>query len=227
MSGALDQLRMAEAAGVSVGAIRNLVAAAYGLTPAQIASDRRNAHVVGARQVAMYLARLRATASYPVIGRQFGDRDHTTVQHAVRRVRELIARDPAFAAQIDKLDRAVLAVPDGPDASAIDADELTARVAKDPHAVGHLTIAEGMAIAAELVAANELARDRTRRALALRKERDAARRSLAALLRAVGAFLDAMAKTRVGGSRREAHGARASAFGALRTAFETLSKETR
>ena len=228
MSGALDQQRMAEAAGVAVGAIRNVVAAAYGLTPAQIASDRRNTHVVGARQIAMYLAHLRATASFPVIGRQFGDRDRTTVYHAVRRVEALIAQDPAFAARVDKLDRAVRAVPDGLDASAIDADQLAARVAKDPHAVGHLTIAEGMAIAAELAAANELARDRTRRALELRRERDAARRHLARLLAVVGMCLGVMTETGSSLSGREAHQARRrTAMGTLRTAYETLSKETR
>jgi chromosomal replication initiator protein len=43
--------------------------------------------------------------SLPDIGRHFGDRDHTTVMHAVARVTELIAKDAAFADDVELLRR--------------------------------------------------------------------------------------------------------------------------
>lgn len=52
----------------------------------------------------MALSRELTGASYPLLGREFG-RDHTSVLNAVRRDRELVHRDPAYAA----MRRAVLA----------------------------------------------------------------------------------------------------------------------
>ena len=43
--------------------------------------------------------------SLPEIGRKFGGRDHTTVIHAVRKVEELVADDPAFREDVDLLKR--------------------------------------------------------------------------------------------------------------------------
>jgi len=53
----------------------------------------------------MYLAKQLTSKSLPDIGRHFGDRDHTTVMHAVARVTELIAQDAAFAEDVDLLRR--------------------------------------------------------------------------------------------------------------------------
>ena len=61
-------------------------AAAAQLTIAELRSARRQAPVVRARQVGMWLAREFTGRSLPEIGRQFGGRDHTTVLHAVRKV---------------------------------------------------------------------------------------------------------------------------------------------
>ena len=64
---------------------------------------RRDA--VFARQVAMYLAKQLTSRSLPEIGRRFGNRDHTTVMHAVSRVAELMQQDPAFAEDVELLRR--------------------------------------------------------------------------------------------------------------------------
>jgi chromosomal replication initiator protein len=57
----------------------------------------RRQHVVEARSAAMYLCRELTAASYADIGRHFGNRDHTTVLHACRKVLAHAERDPAAA----------------------------------------------------------------------------------------------------------------------------------
>ena len=47
--------------------------------------------LVNARQIAMYLCRELTDLSLPKIGQQFGGRDHTTVMHADRKIRQLMA----------------------------------------------------------------------------------------------------------------------------------------
>ncbi len=53
----------------------------------------------------MYLAKLLTSRSLPEIGRKFGGRDHTTVMHAVRKIEELKAADPALAEDVELLRR--------------------------------------------------------------------------------------------------------------------------
>jgi chromosomal replication initiator protein len=53
----------------------------------------------------MYLCKQLTPRSLPEIGRKFGGRDHTTVMHAVRKVEELRATDPALAEDIELLRR--------------------------------------------------------------------------------------------------------------------------
>jgi chromosomal replication initiator protein len=53
----------------------------------------------------MYLAKQLTQRSLPEIGRRFGNRDHTTVMHAVSRVGELMIRDTSFAEDVELLRR--------------------------------------------------------------------------------------------------------------------------
>jgi chromosomal replication initiator protein len=53
----------------------------------------------------MFLAKQLTSKSLPDIGRHFGDRDHTTVMHAVARVTDLISKDTAFAEDVELLRR--------------------------------------------------------------------------------------------------------------------------
>jgi chromosomal replication initiator protein len=53
----------------------------------------------------MYLCKQRLKASFPEIGRAFGNRDHTTVMSAVRKVDGLRDTDPETRAHLDALDR--------------------------------------------------------------------------------------------------------------------------
>ena len=88
---------------VRVDDILRVVAKHYGVTRADILSQRRTANVVLPRQVAMYLAKTITLRSLPEIGRRFGGRDHTTVLHAVRKIEGLRRDDPSLAADVARL----------------------------------------------------------------------------------------------------------------------------
>jgi chromosomal replication initiator protein len=48
----------------------------------------------------MYLAKQLTSRSLPEIGKRFGNRDHTTVLHAVQKITSLMQEDPAFAEDV-------------------------------------------------------------------------------------------------------------------------------
>ena len=52
----------------------------------------------------MYLCKQMTKRSLPDIGRRFGGRDHTTVMHAVKRIKQLRAEDATFNAQIEAVE---------------------------------------------------------------------------------------------------------------------------
>jgi hypothetical protein len=82
---------------VTVADIQRAVASLYRLTRDDLISDRRARAVARPRQVAMWLCKQLTARSLPDIGRRFGNRDHTTVLHAVRRIEALMAADPSIA----------------------------------------------------------------------------------------------------------------------------------
>jgi chromosomal replication initiator protein len=57
----------------------------------------------------MFLSRHLTLHSLPVIGRKFGNRDHTTVLHAVRRIEALRSHDQKVADDLDAISRALAA----------------------------------------------------------------------------------------------------------------------
>ena len=57
------------------------------------------------RQIAMFLAKTLTPRSLPEIGRRFGNRDHTTVLHAVRKIEDLARNDQILAQELDLLKR--------------------------------------------------------------------------------------------------------------------------
>ncbi|MET0274178.1 MAG: chromosomal replication initiator protein DnaA [Phenylobacterium sp.] len=88
---------------VTVDHIQKTVSEHYNLKQADLISERRARAVARPRQVALWLAKQITTRSLPDIGRRFGGRDHTTVLHAVRRIEQLKAEDPALARDVDVL----------------------------------------------------------------------------------------------------------------------------
>ena len=71
---------------VSVETIQELVSNRFGVSVADLVSHRRERDVSYPRQVAMYLSRTLAEASFPAIAEKFGGRDHSTVMYAVRTI---------------------------------------------------------------------------------------------------------------------------------------------
>jgi chromosomal replication initiator protein len=90
---------------VTIQEIQKRVAEHWSIRVTEMSSARRSRNIARPRQVAMYLAKQLTQKSLPDIGRHFGDRDHTTVMHAVSRVTSLIATDAAFAEDVELLRR--------------------------------------------------------------------------------------------------------------------------
>jgi chromosomal replication initiator protein len=70
----------------SVKQIKHLVCLEFGLLEVDLESDRRQRHIAIARMIGMALARRLTKLSSTQIGRRFGNRDHTTVLYACKRV---------------------------------------------------------------------------------------------------------------------------------------------
>ncbi len=90
---------------VTIEEIQKRVAEHWNIRLTDMSSARRARNVARPRQVAMYLAKQLTSRSLPEIGRKFGNRDHTTVMHAVSRVGELMERDASFAEDVELLRR--------------------------------------------------------------------------------------------------------------------------
>jgi chromosomal replication initiator protein len=78
---------------VTIPWIQEAVSQRFGVTLDELVSPRRSQAVAYPRQVAMYLSRELTDASLPMIGREFGGRDHTTVIHAKDKITRLIRED--------------------------------------------------------------------------------------------------------------------------------------
>jgi chromosomal replication initiator protein len=90
---------------MSVEDIQRAVCSHFRLTSSELLSKDRHKSVAFARQVAMYLCRQRLKCSFPELGRAFGNRDHTTVMSAVRRVEALRQKDPQVNAHLEAIEQ--------------------------------------------------------------------------------------------------------------------------
>lgn len=92
---------------ITLGRIKQLTAAAFAVSVADLEGERRAVPIARPRQVAMYLARQLTSRSLPTIGRHFGNRDHSTVVHAARRIEALRPLDPELDAEISAIENAL------------------------------------------------------------------------------------------------------------------------
>ena len=88
----------------TVDAIKRVVCRHFSISHDDIMSERRLKEVVRPRQIAMYLCREKTRRSLPDIGRMFGGKDHTTVLHADRKIRELMLKDWKLAHDVADLE---------------------------------------------------------------------------------------------------------------------------
>ncbi|WP_325048993.1 chromosomal replication initiator protein DnaA, partial [Marinitenerispora sediminis] len=87
---------------ITASAIMAQTASYFGLTTDDLCGTSRSRVLVTARQIAMYLCRELTDLSLPKIGQQFG-RDHTTVMHADRKIRSLMAERRSIYNQVTEL----------------------------------------------------------------------------------------------------------------------------
>jgi chromosomal replication initiator protein len=86
-----DLIPADDTSAITPATIMAQTAAYFGLTMEDLCGSSRSRVLVNARQIAMYLCRELTDLSLPKIGQQFGGRDHTTVIHADRKIRHLMA----------------------------------------------------------------------------------------------------------------------------------------
>jgi chromosomal replication initiator protein len=84
-------------------AVIGQTAAYFGLSIDDLCGSSRSRVLVTARQIAMYLCRELTDLSLPKIGQAFGGRDHTTVMHANRKIRDLMAERRSIYNQVTEL----------------------------------------------------------------------------------------------------------------------------
>jgi chromosomal replication initiator protein len=88
---------------IKIEDILRIVSRHYGVSRSDILSERRHRSVVWPRQIGMYLAKQLTSRSLPEIGRRFGNRDHTTVLHAIRKVDGQLTGDNRLKDEIEEL----------------------------------------------------------------------------------------------------------------------------
>ncbi|KYH44202.1 chromosomal replication initiator protein DnaA [Branchiibius sp. NY16-3462-2] len=102
-----DLVPSASAGQVTAPLIMRETARYFGVTIDELCDASRSRTLVNARQVAMYLCRELTDLSLPKIGQYFGGRDHTTVMHADRKIRQLLPERHSLYDQISELTQIV------------------------------------------------------------------------------------------------------------------------
>ena len=92
-----------ETSHLSIEGIQKMVAQHFDLTPELLIGKTRKQEVSSPRQIAMYLVKRHTKSPLKVIGLHFGNRDHSTVIHAVQTVDKKCERDPGFARIVQTL----------------------------------------------------------------------------------------------------------------------------
>ena len=83
--------------------IKEEVASRYNLKRQEIESSSRKKEITQARHIAIYLSREMTDHSFPAIGREFGDRDHSTIMHSYVKVKSMLEETPLLYAEINEI----------------------------------------------------------------------------------------------------------------------------
>ncbi|HHO50523.1 MAG TPA: chromosomal replication initiator protein DnaA [Deltaproteobacteria bacterium] len=92
-------------ASVTVAAIIEAVARFHNLRSVDITGSKRTRALTRPRHIAMFLARTHTSLSFPELGREFGGRDHSTIQHGYHKVREELEVDPDLAYKVKLIEQ--------------------------------------------------------------------------------------------------------------------------
>jgi chromosomal replication initiator protein len=98
-----DLLQGIEPRRVKIDDILRIVSRHFAVSKSDILSQRRHRSVVWPRQIGMYLAKQLTSRSLPEIGRRFGDRDHTTVLHAIRKIDKELEANTRLRDELEEL----------------------------------------------------------------------------------------------------------------------------
>ncbi len=96
---------------ITAATIMGQTASYFGLSIDDLCGTSRSRVLVTARQIAMYLCRELTDLSLPKIGQHFGGRDHTTVMHADRKIRSLMAERRSIYNQVTELTNKIKQLP--------------------------------------------------------------------------------------------------------------------
>ena len=93
---------------VTIDLIQTLVCKYFKISKNEMLSSRRSRYLVRPRQIAIYLTKILTSKSLPEIGREFSNRDHTTIIHSVKTIEKLKENDSSMVDNINKLKNQVL-----------------------------------------------------------------------------------------------------------------------
>ncbi len=93
---------------VTIDMIQTIVCKFFKISKNEMLSSRRSRYLVRPRQTAIYLTKILTTKSLPEIGREFSNRDHTTIIHSVKTIEKLKEKNPEMNENINKLKNIIL-----------------------------------------------------------------------------------------------------------------------
>ena len=93
---------------VTIDLIQSTVCKFFKISKNEMLSSRRSRYLVRPRQSAIYLTKILTSKSLPEIGREFSNRDHTTIIHSVKTIEKLMKTDKELSANIDNLKNKIL-----------------------------------------------------------------------------------------------------------------------
>ena len=93
---------------VTIDLIQTIVCKYFKISKNEMLSSRRSRYLVRPRQTAIYLTKILTSKSLPEIGREFSNRDHTTIIHSVKTIEKLKEKDPEMLENINKLKNQIL-----------------------------------------------------------------------------------------------------------------------
>ncbi len=102
-----DLLNLAENK-VTIDLIQTIVCKFFKISKNEMLSSRRSRYLVRPRQTAIYLTKILTSKSLPEIGREFSNRDHTTIIHSVKTIEKIKEKDPEMVDNLNKLKNQIL-----------------------------------------------------------------------------------------------------------------------
>ena len=93
---------------VTIDLIQTVVCKFFKISKNEMLSSRRSRYLVRPRQTAIYLAKILTSKSLPEIGREFSNRDHTTIIHSVKTIEKIKEKDLGMLDNINKLKNKIL-----------------------------------------------------------------------------------------------------------------------